>query len=64
MKDVDIRKSAKRVKASVKEAIGKVTGDKRVEVEGAAEKSASQTMPLPARSRKAPGTIRASKLPR
>ena len=45
MKDADIRKAAKRVRASVKEAIGKVTGDKRIEAEGAAEKLASQTMP-------------------
>ena len=42
MTDADIRKAAKRVRASVKEAIGKVTGDKRIEAEGAAEKSASQ----------------------
>lgn len=33
------------MRASVKEAIGKVTGDKRIEAEGAAEKLASQTMP-------------------
>jgi uncharacterized protein YjbJ (UPF0337 family) len=45
MKDANIRKAAKRVRASVKEAIGKVTGDKRIEAEGAAEKLASQTMP-------------------
>ena len=45
MKDADIRKAAKRVRASVKEAIGKVTGDKRIEAEGAAEQLASQTMP-------------------
>jgi uncharacterized protein YjbJ (UPF0337 family) len=42
----DIRKAAKRVRASIKEAIGKVTGDKRIEAEGAAEKSASQSMPV------------------
>lgn len=45
MTDEDIRKAAKRVRASVKEAIGKMIGDKRIEAEGAAEKLASQTMP-------------------
>lgn len=45
MKDADIRKAAKRVRASVKEAIRKLTGDKRIEAEGAAEKLASQMMP-------------------
>ena len=31
--------AAHQVKGSIKEAIGKVTGDKRTEVEGAAEKA-------------------------
>ena len=34
--------SARRAKGSVKEAIGKVTGDSRTEAEGAAEKSAGR----------------------
>ena len=46
MKNADIRKAARRVRASVKEAIGRVTGDKQIEAEGAAEQSASQTMPV------------------
>jgi stress response protein YsnF len=60
MTDEDIRKAAKRARASVREDIGKVTGDKRIEAEGAAEKLASQTMFAPARSRTAPRMIRAN----
>ena len=35
--------SAKQVKGSVKEAIGKLTGDARVQAEGAAEKAEGDT---------------------
>lgn len=45
MKDEDIRKAAIIVRASVKEAIGKVIGDKQIEEERIAEKSANPTMP-------------------
>jgi uncharacterized protein YjbJ (UPF0337 family) len=34
--------SAKQAKGSVKEAIGKITGDSKTEVDGAAEKTAGQ----------------------
>jgi uncharacterized protein YjbJ (UPF0337 family) len=34
--------SAKKIKGSVKEAIGKVTGDSKTQAEGAAEKTAGQ----------------------
>ena len=34
--------SAKKAKGSVKEAIGKVTGDRKTRAEGAAEKTAGQ----------------------
>ena len=56
MKDEDIGKAAKRVRASVKEAIGKLTGDKRIEAEGVAEKSASQTMPIAGEIKKGTGS--------
>ncbi len=35
--------SAKKAKGSVKEAIGKVTGDSKTQAEGTAEKTAGQT---------------------
>ena len=35
--------TAKQVKGSVKEAIGKVTGDTKTQAEGAAEKAAGKT---------------------
>ncbi|HLZ01694.1 MAG TPA: CsbD family protein [Bradyrhizobium sp.] len=37
-----IRGSARQVKGSVKEAIGRVTGNKRTEAEGATEKAAGK----------------------
>ena len=37
-----IKGGAKQVKGSVKEAIGKVTGDRKTEAEGAAEKTAGK----------------------
>ena len=40
MDKVRIAGSAKQVKGSVKEAIGKVTGDTKTQAEGAAEKAA------------------------
>ncbi|WP_244536772.1 CsbD family protein [Methylobacterium brachiatum] len=44
------RPSAERVKASVKEAIGKLTGDARVEAEGRRQKQAARP-PKPAKPR-------------
>ncbi|MFM0114720.1 MULTISPECIES: CsbD family protein [Paraburkholderia] len=38
MNDNRIEGTAKQIKGSVKEAIGKVTGDKATQIEGAAEK--------------------------
>jgi uncharacterized protein YjbJ (UPF0337 family) len=38
MNDNRIEGAAKQIKGSVKEAIGKVTGDKATQIEGAAEK--------------------------
>ena len=46
--DDRIAKAAQQARASIKEAIGKLTGNAKAEVEGAAEKAASKTeVPTP-----------------
>lgn len=43
MNDHRIKGEAHALKGSIKEAIGKITGDRRIEAEGAAEKLAGKT---------------------